>query len=241
MPARRSLTAATVLGLALAATASPAAHAAGSMVLYKVKVGIKGGAHLTTDKGGRYPGDMVQETLGASLSVDGTLRPVVVWRGTPPGGTSPTGDAYARAVVNGTWSAQGTKWLDPAKQLTAPFTCGGTIGPTVTPQMHLHSRSSGAKVTFTLAVLQQELYLNGFTAGCPNDTSPAPLHGTSPAIYSTRFSIPRSAIGGRTITRQVSGPLPANRVFWRQSCPSGSDCSVAWQGTVRFTRTSLRG
>lgn len=236
MTVTRRLAGAALVPLAVGALAvSPAAA---GPVYYKVKVGIKGGSNLTTDHGGRNEGDMVQEALSASFSLDGSFRLAMLWRGAPPKGAA-TGDEYTKAIVNGTWTAQGSKWVDVANGVTGPFTCGGSIGPTVTPQMHLHWQLRGSSVRFTLAAVQQELYLNGF-ASCPTSSHLAPMNAASPDVYLGRFTMPRSAIGSRTISRRVSGPLPDKAVYWRQNCPQGASCSLAWQGTAKLTRTTLR-
>ena len=106
--------------------------------------------------------------------------------------------------------------------------------------MQLSWKRTATAYRFTLDALQQELYHLGFDS-CPNDTRTGPLQGASPELYSTVFSIPLSRIGEKSISRQVSGPLAKNRIYFTQHCPGGSAsaCSFAWQGTVKFTRLKV--
>lgn len=217
-----------------------AAEARYALNEYRITVGVKGGENLSTDQGGIYTGDMVTEALSGSFTIEGRMTSSMLLSGRPPARVPRAFGAYSAATVNGTWSAQGTKWVDAPNKLTGPFTCAGTIAPSVAGQMQLSWKRTATAYRFTLDALQQELYHLGFD-GCPNDTRTGPLQGASPDLYSTVFSIPRSQIGAKSISRQVSGPLAKNRIYWTQHCPGGSTngCSFAWQGTVKFTRVKV--
>jgi hypothetical protein len=223
----------TVLGMLGFAAAAEARYAVNE---YRITVGIKGGENLSSDQGGAYTGDMVTEALSGSFTVEGRMARNLFFSGRPPVRLVRPFGAYSRATVKGTWSAQGTKWVDAPNKLTGPFTCTGTIAPNVPAQMQLSWKRTATAYRFTLDALQQEIYYRGFD-GCPNDTRPGPLTGASPEIYSTVFSVPLSLTGARSISRQVSGPLAKNRIYFTQNC-SGS-CNLAWQGTVKFTRVKV--
>ena len=235
------------LAFAIAVTVSQPASAAHARarsphtwVFYTVKVGVKGAGKLTDDEGGPSNGDMAHETLTSSYILDGTIRNAFFYGGRSPRRGEKSGTDYSRDVVNGSWAAQGTKWVDRDNSVTAPFTCGGRVSTKVPAQMQLSWKRSGSKLEFTLATVQQELYDIGFDA-CPNDSNNGPESGTDPLVYTTRFSIPLSAIGRRTITRPFSGPLAENRIYFLQNCASGSGstCNLAWHGTARFTRVRV--
>ena len=207
---------------------------------YRITVGVKGGENVSTDQGGIYTGDMVTEALSGSFTIEGRMTSGMFLTGRPPARLLRSSGAYSAATVNGTWSAQGTKWVDAPNKVSGPFTCAGTIAPSVAGQMQLSWKRTATSYRFTLDALQQELYHVGF-ADCPNDTHTGPLQGASPELYSTVFSIPLSRIGAKSISRQVSGPLAKNRIYFTQHCPGrlASGCSMAWQGTVKFTRLKV--
>ena len=220
------------------AAAGQGARSPHTWVFYTVRVGVKGGGTLTDDVGGPTNGDMAHETLTSSFTLDGTVPNMVLYGGRSPRRGEKSGAGYSRAAVNGSWNAQGTKWVDRDNQVTAPFTCGGRIDSHVAAQMQVSWARRGSSLSFTLTAVQQELYDLGWDA-CPNDTSQGPESGTEPTVYETRFSIPLSAIGNRTIKRPFSGPLAENRIYFLQRCSTGSgeSCNMAWQGVAHFTRT----
>jgi hypothetical protein len=230
---------AAALVLSGSARSSPAASPSVAAV-YSIKIGIKGGASSADKHTGTQNGDMVSATLSHSFSIDGTISQAVIVGGPPKRGLPTFGAGYARATVNGTWTARGTKWVDIVNHVTGPFTCTGTIRAHVTPQMMLSWKRRGAVLQLTLAAAQQELYDNGLD-GCPSGTSGDPVSGTQPTVYETRFSLPLAAIGHKTITVQVSGPLPEARSQMLHNCASVSvsNCAMAWHGVVRFSLKRL--
>lgn len=236
----RSLSLAGVVAVLCALGGAAAADARYALNQYRITVGVKGGESVSTDQGGIYTGDMVTEAFGGSFTIEGRMTSAMFVSGSPPARVPKGFGAYSVATVNGTWSAKGTKWVDAPNKITGPFTCAGTMAPSVAAQMQLSWKRTATAYRFTLDALQQEIYHLGFDS-CPNDTRTGPLQGASPELYSTVFSIPRSQIGARSISRQVSGPLSKNRIYWTQHCPGGSTngCSFAWQGTVTFKRLKV--
>jgi hypothetical protein len=205
---------------------------------YNVKVGVKGGDTETNTFSGSYNGDMVQETASASYSIDGTIHSLGFFTGALPKGLGSSANGSGTAVVNGSWTDQGTRWVDVTNNVTAPFTCSGTVNLAVQPgQMGLSWKRAGSKLKFTLATVQSELQEVG-NESCPPDSATDWLQGTDPIVYMTQFSLPVSAIGRKAISVQASGPLAQNRKFFLENCPegTGSSCNLTWQGTVRFTR-----
>lgn len=208
---------------------------------YTAKVGVKGGLTMTNTLSGSYNGDMVQESESGSYSIDGTIHSLLFFSGKLPKGVGKSWNGYSQAVVNGSWSDQGTTWVDIDNNVTAPFTCNGTINLAVAPGgMELSWKRSGSTLNFTLASSQSELEEVGSDA-CPNDSEVGWLQATDPTVYVTQFTLPASQIGRKTISLQASGPLAENRQFFLENCASatGTNCNLTWQGTVQFTRARI--
>jgi hypothetical protein len=226
---------AALAAAALGVAAAPAG-ASRTLVLHTVSVGVKGGESNTGADLGNRDDYAATQALSGSLSVSGRMRDATFTPSSSTRGIPRTGNVTGRATVNGTWSMQGAKWVSYRDRTTTQFTCAGTMGLTVQPQMSLSWRRKGSSYRFTLHALQQEVYENGLGA-CPSGAVPGPLHAASPQLFTTTFSIPYRSMGARTLKRRVSGPLAANRVFFTQNCPRAGACSLAWQGTVTFRRT----
>jgi hypothetical protein len=231
--------------LALAASAPPALAGVTiphyTMYSYKVTVGVKGGEAVTNAASGPDDGDVAYESASGSFSIDSTMTWLPFFLGRLPRGMSNSGNGYGKAVVNGSWSSHGTKWSDVPNQVTTPFTCAGTINFLIPPsQMQLSWKQSGSKLKFTLTVAQSEL-TNVGNGSCPPDSEMSWLQANDPLVYRTQFTLPIASIGRRSLSTQVSGPLAQNRLYFLENCPpgAGSSCSLAWQGTVRFTRTRV--
>jgi hypothetical protein len=218
-----------------AAAAKAKAKAKTTIYLYTIKIAIKGGTTLTNADSGGYNGDMVQESSSGSYSLDGSFKSQTFYRGKKPKGYMSKGGDSAPVVVNGTWTDQGTKWVDVVNQITAPFTCGGTIGVTASPaNMVYRWRYGSSGVTFTFDTIAQELW-NLPPQQCPNDSNAQFLSAVDPAAYEGRLTVPLSRIGEKTITRQLSGPAAEHRPPSR--CGPSCSLNVTWQGTVIFKRT----
>lgn len=218
-----------------------AAHANYTMYIYKVKVSVKGGTTLSnaySDIG--YVGDVQHEASSSSYSVDGTIASMIFYVGKVPSSFPRNTSSGAPTVVNGTWSDQGTKWLDPSNGTTVPFTCGGTIASTAPPgDMGLEATRAASGFKFNLEVQTVQL-TNKPPDSCPNDSRAASLGGIEPDVYVTDFSIPKSQLGRKTIVKQISGPLAKDRSFLSVVCSgneSGCSFNMAWHGVVRLTRT----
>lgn len=241
--ARKLVAAGAAVGLAagLAVPALSARSAAPRLMgLYTVTIGVKGGGSASDQHAGTANGDMVTVTTGHSYSIDAKVVNATLVGGPRRPGIPTDGAGYARTTLNGTWTARGTKWIDVVNKVTGPFSCGGTIRPHVSPQTSLSWKRSGATIVFTLAAVQQELYDNGLDS-CPSGVSGEPVSGTSPNVYEGTFKLPLSAVGQKTITAQVSGPLPKARAMMVHNCLSVGvkNCSLAWHGVVRFKLTRL--
>lgn len=166
---------------------------------------------------------------------------VYLYEGKLPGGLKNAGGVYSKPAVNGTWTETGTKWTDVTNRISVPFTCAGRVDVLVQPPgMQLSWKARGSRLLFTVRVLQQELANHGSDA-CPPDNEATWLQATDPAVFETTFSLPAGDVGRKTFSAPVSGPLAKNREFFLENCPTGagSDCSLAWQGTVHFTRTKV--
>jgi len=214
-----------------------------TLYFYKAKVGIKAGTTLSnaySDTGA--VGDVQHESSTSSFSVDATIRSLPFYAGTVPRGAPRTTASGAATVVNGTWSDQGEKWLDPAHGTKEPFTCGGTVASTAPPgNMILKATRSASGIKVTLQTQTVQL-MNKPPDNCPNDSRAASLGGIEPDVYETQFSIPKSQLGRKTIVKTISGPLAKNRSFLAVVCdgnPSGCTYNMTWQGTVRFTRVGV--
>jgi hypothetical protein len=208
--------------------------------MYSVKIGVKGGASSSDKHPGTQNGDMVSVAVSHSFSIDSRVPTAMLVGGPPKPGLPTNGAGYGAATVNGSWTAKGTKWTDIVNHVTGPFSCTGRIGPDVSAQSSLSWKRRGAVVQFVLAAAQQELYDNGLDS-CASGTTGDPLSGTQPNVYESRFTIPTAAIGRKTITAQVSGPLPEARSMMTHNCASVGvrNCSLAWHGVVRFTLKRL--
>lgn len=230
------------LGAATAMSARPVLpHYA--MYFYKAKVSVKGGTNLSNSYSGTGSvGDVQHESSVGSFSVDGTINGMLFFTGKPPSSVPRTIDGGGVAVVNGTWSDQGEKWLDPVNGTTEPFTCDGTIASTAPPgNMTFKAIRSASKIKFTLSMQTVQL-TNKPPDSCPNDSRAPSLGGIEPDVYATQFSVPKSKIGQKTFVEKISGPLAENRSFLAVVCSgnsSGCTYNMAWQGVVRFTRTRV--
>lgn len=208
-----------------------------TIYVYDAKVGVSGAESDTwtsPDPRLGYVGDSVQNSSHGTFTIDTTIRQMTFFPATMRAGRS--GIGYGRATVNGTWSSKGTKITAFANNtpVTGPYQCGGRIGPNVSPQTQLSWKRSGSRLKLTLHALQEELYVKGWDS-CPNDDTAAWMSGVSPTVYETAASIPGNDIGRKSFSAKVSGPLGRNRIYWHQNCPAHGTCSLAWQGSIRFT------
>lgn len=239
-----ALIAAAVTSGALTALPTSGASAGGrlrpvTIYVYTAKVGVSGGesdSWASADPKSGYIGDSVANSSHGSFTIDGTVRQMAFWPASTPGGAGRSGIGYASVAVSGTWSSQGTKITGFANgaPLTAPYTCGGKIGPHVSPQAELSWKRRASQLNFLLHAVQQELYIQG-GSNCANDDTAAWASGAQPIAYETTFAVPARNIGRQAFSVRVSGPLAKNRVYWHQGCRVGATCSLAWQGSVRFT------
>ena len=222
------------LATAGSASAIPPPHF--TMYQYRVTVGIKGGMqYVDNSGGGTEAGDMVTESENASYSVDGTFDATVFYVGKLPKRMPHTWTEGSEAAINGSWTDSGTQ--SDGNGGTNPFTCTGTINAMIPPeQMTLGYVRSHATLTFTLQSLQSELTDVGFDS-CPFGSGMDWPQAVDPAAYETTFTLPASRIGAKSFSVQASGPLQQNLVYVQQVCVTS--CSLAWQGTVHFTRTRV--
>lgn len=231
-----------VLGTAAAfATRSAVPHANYTIYFYKAKVSVKGGTTLSnTYSSIGAVGDVQHEASSASFSVDGTLSNMIFWVGKVPKSFPLTTSTGSSAVVNGTWSDQGTKWLDPSNGSTEPFTCSGKVASTAPPgNLGLEATRSASGFKFSLETQTVQL-TNKPPESCPNDSRAASLGSIESDVYITELSIPKSQMGHKTIVRQISGPLAKYRSDLSVVCSgneSGCSFNMTWHGVVRFTRT----
>jgi hypothetical protein len=214
-----------------------------TMYVYKAKVSVKGGTTLSNAYSGTGSvGDVQHESSTGSFSVDGTISGLVFYTRKVPSSVPRTLSSGAPAIVNGTWTDQGEKWLDPVHGTTEPFTCGGTIVSTGPPgNMDLTGKRSATKVAFTLRMQTVQL-TNKPPEDCPNDSRAASLGGIEPDVYITQFSIPKSKLGLKTIVETISGPLGKYRSSLSVVCggnESGCTYNMAWHGVVKFTRVRV--
>jgi len=214
-----------------------------TIYFYKAKVGVKGGTTLSNAYTGTGAvGDVQHESSTGSFSVDGTIRGMIFYKGKVPISMPKTLDGGAAAVVNGTWSDQGEKWLDPVNGTKEPFTCGGTIVSTAPPgNISVKMTRSAAKVKFVLRTQTVQL-TNKPPDSCPNDSRAASLGGIESDVYETQFSVPKSKIGKKTFVAQVSGPLAKHRSSLAVVCggnPGGCTYNMTWHGVVKFTRVRV--
>ncbi|MGD0273875.1 MAG: hypothetical protein ABSB96_09130 [Gaiellaceae bacterium] len=211
--------------------------------IYKAKVSVKGGTTLSNAYSGTGSvGDVQHESSTGSFSVDGTIPSLVFYVGTVPRGVPRTLNSGAPAVVNGTWSDQGEKWLDPVHGTTEPFTCGGTIVSTAPPgNLSYKATTNASNIKFTLLTQIVQL-TNKPPESCPNGSRAASLGGIERDVYETQFSIPKSKIGQKTIFANFSGPLAKYRSYLAVVCggnASGCTYNMAWHGVMRLTRVHV--
>lgn len=219
-------------------TAAPAAQATIRIphlaaYFYSAKIGVKGGAHQDAS----YPpsaSGLVEEHVQGSYSIDESFPGVIlVASGRIPGG-NPTGATSPRAVINGTWSNQGSIWEEVPK-ITVPYSCSGTISQQYSAAPQMRWSLSGSAFHFTAHVLLDPLTVLGQQT-CPGNAFY--LSEVDTPAYTTTFSIPKRSAGRRTIVVAISGPLAKNR-------PPTNDCAysatgtctfnTAWQGVIRLT------
>lgn len=231
-----------LLVFAFAFGLAPGAHAAAktSAYVYDMRVQVKGGATLdgrypaADDPANARPDDAIENHYKASYSIDGRLRGVTLATG-PIRGLPARGGTTGKAVVNGTWSNAGSKWVDPANGVSGPFQCGGGVRPGAPSGTTVvaYRRQAGAKHTFTLDVLAQELTDSGSCEGV-NGAERGLIFANADA-YVVKFSVSKRELGRKTIVKPISGPSSA--FHWRAYDFTSGTFSLAWQGTVRFTRT----
>ncbi|MGD0166041.1 MAG: hypothetical protein ABSC51_01960 [Gaiellaceae bacterium] len=217
-------------------------HANYTIYTYNAKVSIKGGTTLSNayNSPSGSVGDVQNESSTTSFSVDGTIKFIIFYKGGFPKGTPGTLEPGAASAVNGTWSDQGAKWAPPDGKTTEPFTCNGTIASTTGSGNTILklTRSTGA-VKAVLRVLTDQIE-NVPPMTCPDATRAESLGAVGPEVYQTNFTIPKSKIGKKTFSMNVSGPLTKYRSFLKVVCegnPGGCTYNMAWHGVVRFTRT----
>lgn len=237
---------ALALGVPVAGVPAQAAAASRSttIYLYDLKVGMKGGAKLD----GSYPeaiasgrtGEVVDEHFQASYSVDGRFRLLSFPTAKVPGLPSTLGDT-APATVNGTWSNQGVKLLDPVLKTTGPFQCGGRIDAEVPPGttvVEYRRTATRFRVTLTLPAAP----LRSEPACSSADGAQGSMAYANGDAYKTVFTVKRSELGRRRITKTISGPVAG--LPWRQYECNRCTFSMAWQGTATLTlrrKTRLPG
>lgn len=239
LPVTAVVAALAVLALPTPAVAARVVVPHYTIYIYTAKVGVKGGESLSNPIGGPDNGDTATVQMSGDYSFDSSIRQLAFYKGRRlPRGVKNAGVGYGKAIVNGSWTASGTKWTDVANKITAPFTCTGSIDTTVTPQMQLEWKPKSSRLSFRLHALQQELWNLGFDA-CPPDNNVGWMQANPPTVFETTFLLSAGAIGNRTMRASVSGPLAENRKYFLQNCPSSGSCSMAWHGTVRLTRTKV--
>jgi hypothetical protein len=239
---------ATIAGLvavlvAISLTLSGAASTAAPKIphftlwVYAMKVGTKGA--LTYD-GHYYPpsnpadasyGDVRDEHFVGSFSVDTTMRNLVFAKGHARGVRNSLGDTEP-AVLNGTWTDGGTMFIDDRGD-TKPFSCSGKVGTSVpTVSAVLNIKTTASTLNFKLEIPPDELTshsecadTNGIQGG---------MSYANNLAYTTTFSISRSQLGRKTITKQISGPL--HSLHWHQyECGQQCSFNLAWHGVVKLT------
>ncbi len=224
------------------AARSAVPHANYTIYFYKVKVAVKGGITLsntyTSDIG--MVGDVKHEASSGSFNVDGTVTNMLFYVGKVPKQFPLSTGTGSSAVVNGTWSDQGTKWSDPSNGVTVPFTCAGKIA-SVAPPGYLSLKATRGGSSFKLQLEIQTAALTNDPPGiCPEKSEAQYLRRVGSDVYLSELSIPKSQMGQKTIVRQVSGPLAKFRSDFAEACsdnPSSCSFSMTWHGVVRFTRT----
>jgi len=214
-----------------------------TIYIYKAKVAVKGGTTLSNSYSGTGAiGDVRRESSTSSFSIDGKILSLMTYTGKAPSGISRTMEGGAATVINGTWTDQGEKWLDPVHGTTEPFTCAGKVASTAPPgNMILKGVRSGSKLKFTLRAQTVQM-TNKPPDNCPNDSRAPSLGGLESQVYQTQFSIPKSKLGKKTIVAQFSGPLAKYRKYLSVVCggnSGGCTYNMAWHGNIRFTRTRV--
>ncbi len=209
-----------------------------TMWIYKVTIGVKGGATLD----GKYPparpadasrNSVLEEHWKGSFFVDTTFPSMTFAVGQVPGNRNSFGDTQ-RAVINGTWTNSGTKWIDPDHGITGPFSCSGRIHSSIpSPSTVINVSKKGASLNFKLEVPADELTSPG---DCPSTYGAnGSMSYANGRAYVTKFSLSTRDLGKKTITKQISGPL-AN-LAWHQYTCNRCTFTMAWHGVVKFTLT----
>jgi len=241
----RLIAAVVAIGVLSTSSAMPARkalpHANYAIYIYKAKVAVKGGTTLSNAYSGTGAiGDVQHESSTSSFSVDAKIASLVFFTGNAPSSYPRTLEGGGATVINGTWSDQGEKWLDPVNGTKEPFTCGGKIDSTAPPgNLILKATRSGSKVKFVLRVQTVQM-TNKPPDSCPNGSRAPSLGGIESDVYITQFSIPKSKLGKKTIVANFSGPLAKYRSSLSVVCggnSSGCTYNMAWHGVMKLTRT----
>jgi len=241
------ITAVVAVGVLGASAAMPAQttrpHAHYTLYIYKAKVGVKGGTNLSNAYSGTgFTGDVKHESSTSSFSIDANIRSLIFYTGKPPSGAAHTSESGAATTINGTWTDQGEKWLDPVHGTLESFTCGGKVASTAPPgNMSLTTTRGSSKYTVNLRIQTVQMTNNPPDA-CPNDSRAPSLGGIESDVYRTQFSIPKSKLGKKKFAVSFSGPLAKYRSYLSVVCSgneSGCSYNMAWHGNVHFTRTRM--
>ncbi len=241
----RLVAAVVAIGVLSTAAAMPAqtrssAHYRYTLYVYKAKVGVKGGTTLSNAYSGVGGiGDVQHESSTSSFSIDANIASLTFLVGKAPSSVPRSLESGAATVINGTWTDQGEKWLDPSNGTTEPFTCSGKVDSTAPPgNMILKATRSGSKFMFTLRAQTVQM-TNKPPDNCPNGSRAPSLGGIESKVYMTQFSIPKSKLGKKAIVANFSGPLAKYRSFLSVVCDgneSGCTYNMAWHGNIRLTR-----
>lgn len=225
----------TFAAACLPVQAPAAAKGTTTIYSYDLRVAMKGGATLDGSYpeaiAGGYADDVVEEHFKASYSVDGRFRMLPFPTGKVSGMPSKLGDT-APATVNGTWSNQGVKVIDPVLHTTGPFTCGGRVDAEVPPGttvVEYRRSATRYKATLILPAAPLRSEPNCATA----DGAQGSMAYANGDAYKTTFAIKRSELGRRKITKTISGPVAS--LPWRQYACNRCTFSMAWQGTAILT------
>lgn len=219
----------------LPANAAGASNRMATVYTYDLKVAMKGGATLD----GNYPeavdagraDEVVEEHFKASYSVDGRFKTLLFPTARVRGVPSKLGDT-APATVNGTWSTQGVKLIDPLLKTTGSFSCSGRIEAEVPPGTTvLEYRRSATKFKATLTLPSAPLRSEPACADA--DGSQGSMAYANGDAYETTFTINRGDLGRKTIRKSISGPVAG--LPWRQYECNRCTFSMAWQGTAILT------
>ncbi len=87
-------------------------------------------------------------------------------------------------------------------------------------------------ISLTLVIPADELIRKGDCAG--TNGIQGNMVWANSAGYETTFSISKSQLGKKTITKQISGPL--HSAHWHQyECDQRCSYNLAWHGVVKLT------